>query len=215
MEALRDPKTWMLIVYSLKSNIPNGGYTSPNIPSYVSNYSSTKFTSIVLQSLGFSTLKTYLIAMPLSAFILIVVLSTSFAASKLKNSRCYLMAFTTIIAIIGSALVYSTTKTAPRYAGLCLMGTFSAGIPLQLALVSSNTGGFTKRATVSALLFVSYCVGNIIGPQIFFSWQAGNFKAGSLKRDTEALELSHTQAEIETEFPDFTDWENRHFRYKY
>ena len=38
---------------------------------------------------------------------------------------------------------------------------------MSLTMVSSNVAGYTKKTTVAALYLIAYCVGNIIGPQIF------------------------------------------------
>jgi hypothetical protein len=34
----------------------------------------------------------------------------------------------------------------------------------------------TKKATVSAMLFVAYCTGNIIGPQLFLTKEAPKYE---------------------------------------
>ncbi|KAJ5488434.1 hypothetical protein N7453_011888 [Penicillium expansum] len=38
---------------------------------------------------------------------------------------------------------------------------------LTSGLISLNVAGFTKKSTVSALMFAAYCIGNIAGPQFF------------------------------------------------
>ena len=78
--------------------------------------------------------------------------------------------------IIGSALVYATSSVASRYAGLLLMGIYSVAMPISMAMISSNVGGFTKKATVSAIYFIMYCTGNIIGPQLFFEKEAPKYQ---------------------------------------
>lgn len=52
-------------------------------------------------------------------------------------------------------------------------------MPVSMAIISSNVGGFTKRATVSAIYFIMYCAGNIVGPQLFFARQAPKYQVGS------------------------------------
>jgi hypothetical protein len=84
-----------------------------------------------------------------------------------------------IISILGSGLVYAGTSTAARYAGLLLMGIYSATMPVSLAMISSNVGGFTKKTTVSAIYFIMYCTGNIIGPQLFFTREAPKYQVSS------------------------------------
>ena len=56
------------------------------------------------------------------------------------------------------------------------MGIYSAAMPISMAMISSNIGGFTKKATVSAIYFIMYCAGNIIGPQLFFEEEAPKYQ---------------------------------------
>lgn len=42
----------------------------------------------------------------------------------------------------------------------------------------ANTSGHTKKVTVNALMFLAYCVGNIIAPQFFISSQAPGYSTG-------------------------------------
>lgn len=56
------------------------------------------------------------------------------------------------------------------------MSLYSVSLPLSLAMISANIGGITERATVSAIYFIMYCVGNIIGPQLFFESQAPRYQ---------------------------------------
>ncbi|OQD79239.1 hypothetical protein PENANT_c057G09410 [Penicillium antarcticum] len=144
LEAFIDPKTWLLGVLILASNIPNGGFTT--------------FNGLVLQGFGFSTFNTLLLGIPGGFIVFVFVLSS----------------------IIGSALVYATASVGSRYAGLLLMGIYSAAMPVSMAMISSNVAGFTKKATVSAVYFILYCTGNIIGPQLFFEREAPKYQSGFL-----------------------------------
>lgn len=78
--------------------------------------------------------------------------------------------------IVGSVLVYVCKSVGARYAGLILMGVYSTAMPIALTMISSNVGGFTKKATVGAVFFILYCVGNIIGPQLFFEDEAPKYQ---------------------------------------
>ena len=40
------------------------------------------------------------------------------------------------------------------------------------SLITANTSSSTKRTTVNALFFISYCAGNIIGPFAFKTSEA-------------------------------------------
>ncbi|GFF35947.1 uncharacterized transporter C417.10 [Aspergillus udagawae] len=209
IEAFTDPKTWMLA-----------------------------FSSLILYGFGFSTFKTLLLGMPVGAVILVFVLLSSTISSKIQNCRCIVIAAVGCISILGSALVYATESIASRYAGLLLMGVYSVSMPLSLAMVASNIGGFSKRATVSAIYFVMYCAGNIIGPQLFFEREAPRYQSGfqavivcfvvvvvvalvlgaylrweNRRRDRVAGPVE--DAEKPTELVDITDLTNMQFRYVY
>ena len=47
-----------------------------------------------------------------------------------------------------------------------------------MSLITANTGGSTKRSTVNAVFFISYCVGNIIGPFSFKENEAPRYTSG-------------------------------------
>lgn len=39
---------------------------------------------------------------------------------------------------------------------------------IALSLVASNVAGYTKKTVATAMFYLGYCVGNIIGPFLFF-----------------------------------------------
>ena len=47
-----------------------------------------------------------------------------------------------------------------------------------MSLITANTAGSTKRSTVNAVFFISYCVGNIIGPFSFKPSEAPVYQSG-------------------------------------
>ncbi|KAJ5666558.1 hypothetical protein N7462_010967 [Penicillium macrosclerotiorum] len=222
-ETLLDYKTWLVAVYSLTTNIPNGG--------------SLAFSSLILEGFGFSVLNTFLMGIPIGIVIFVFVLSSTYLSSKLPNARCLIIAAVNIISITGAVIIYTCDTIGAKYAGLCLMQVFSSGMPLSMALVSSNIGGFTKRATVITVLFTCYCAGNIIGPQLFFAREAPRYKSGFLaiiicfaistvtilvlryllifennKRDRTSVPVEQRE---ELRLADLTDIENKNFRYAY
>ncbi|BAE60270.1 unnamed protein product [Aspergillus oryzae RIB40] len=87
-----------------------------------------------------------------------------------------LLAGCTMIALIGNIIVYACESTGVRLFGLYLFVAYAAGIPMTLSMVSSNVAGFTKKATVSAMMFIAYCTGNIVGPFLFFEREAPGYK---------------------------------------
>jgi hypothetical protein len=113
-----------------------------------------------------------------------------------------------------------------------------------MSLITANTGGSTKRTTVNALFFMSYCVGNIIGPFAFKPSEAPVYKSGIIailvaycvevgvclsfafylaacnkKKDNGLIasgKMNATEEEkSEVAFRDLTDIENPFFKYVY
>jgi ACS family allantoate permease-like MFS transporter len=74
--------------------------------------------------------------------------------------------------LVGSLLVRYGPNQGSKLFGLWIFVAYASGIPISLSMISSNVAGFTKKAVVSAMLFIAYCVGNIIGPFLFFPDQA-------------------------------------------
>jgi MFS family permease len=166
IEALRDPTTWFLSLYTFCVNIANGGLTA--------------FGSLVIQGFGYKGLDALLIQMPAGATQLGFVILSSAFCSWVLNMRTITMIVLTLISLTGMVLMYALDagNQAGRMAGYCLSLAFSANMPIGLSLITSNVRGFTKRAVVNACVLVMYCVGNIVGPQFFSVSEAPRYKRG-------------------------------------
>lgn len=107
--------------------------------------------------------------MPLGAAQVVFLTLTAAFATFVPNTRILMMICNTTVSMIGMILVWKLDEDNQkgRLTGLSLGAVFAVNIPLSLSIISSNVAGFTKRSTTSALLFVAYCVGNIVGPQFF------------------------------------------------
>ncbi|KFZ19456.1 hypothetical protein V501_00658 [Pseudogymnoascus sp. VKM F-4519 (FW-2642)] len=163
IEALCDPKTWLIFVYTFCQNVPNGGLTN--------------FAGIIVKGFGFNTFTTLLLGMPGSVFGLFYVLASTYAAHRFKYSRCIIIAMLQIIAMSGCIVVYvlPTSQKWARLVGMFLFPAFSGGMPLSISIVASDIAGYTKKTTVLAILFIAYCAGNIVGPQLFFARDAPRY----------------------------------------
>ena len=53
-----------------------------------------------------------------------------------------------------------------------LTGSYQASFVLSLSLITSNTGGQTKKMLTSAVIWLGACVGNIAGPFFYKTQQA-------------------------------------------
>jgi len=110
-----------------------------------------------------------------------------------------------------------------------------------LALVSRNVAGQTKKTCVVAINFISWAVGNSIGPQVFLTWDAPRYLIAFAthlgcyvlllltlvflrywyKRENARKDALIARGEAKKDealahsFEDLTDRENANFRYVY
>jgi len=59
--------------------------------------------------------------------------------------------------------------------GNYLTNCIGASLPLMYSWVSANFAGHTKKVTMNAILLMSFCLGNIIGPLTFRKADAPNY----------------------------------------
>jgi MFS family permease len=155
IECLIDPKTWLIFGMSLLTQIPNGG--------------TQNFGNIVLKSFGFTSIQSTLLVIPASVIAAGTIAVTGWIAGRFRQLNCILIVCVVTPAIVGSSLIYVRPRTSPgvQLFGYFLLSTGPGGIPLLMSLVGSNYKGVTKKMTMTALLFIAYCAGNIAGPQFF------------------------------------------------
>lgn len=177
--AIKDPQTWCLVLYTFCVNLCNGGVTS--------------FSSIIIAGFGFSNLKALIIQMPIGAAQLVFLVLTSGFATLVRSSRILMMILNTAVSMIGMIMIWKLEEEnrAGKMTGLCLGAVFAANIPLSLSLISSNVAGFTKKSTVSALMFVAYCLGNIVGPQFFLPTEKPGYPVSNFIQITFSQLLMH------------------------
>ncbi|KAJ5209300.1 hypothetical protein N7449_003679 [Penicillium cf. viridicatum] len=177
VQAIKDPQTWLLVLNSFASNLANGGLTS--------------FTSIITAGFGFTDLKALIMQMPQGAAQIVFLLITSITATFIPSSRILGMCLNTVISIVGLILIWKLNPDdqAGRMVGLTLAVVYAINLPISLSIVTSNVAGFSKKSVVSSLLFIAYCVGNIVGPQFFLASEEPSYPTG-IKASMSGLILS-------------------------
>ncbi|KAH0424883.1 hypothetical protein CcaCcLH18_11310 [Colletotrichum camelliae] len=223
-EAFRDPRTYLYVLFSLLMNIPNGGITA--------------FGSIIINSFGFNSRLSLLLNMPTGAVDITCKLLFTYLSDRLLDRT--LFAFIAIlIPMVGGILMIALplTNQAGLLVGYYSIGAAGASWCLIMVMISNNTLGYTKKATVNGLQILAYGAGNWIGPQTFRSNEAPNYKNGKMmvaimyglaactivairlvniwenkRRDKKAAEQPEAVA-TGTEFLDLTDFEQPSFRY--
>jgi len=228
-ECLRDPQTWLLSLITISSNVPNGA---------VSSYQAT-----IIRSFGYTSQQTALLQIPSGGVSIVSILTATYLAGR-YNQRAVNVMTLLIPGILGGCLMSFLPKSnrAGLLIGNYLTNCIGASLPLLYSLVGANFAGHTKKVTMNAILLMSFCLGNIIGPLTFTNASAPDFVpakvtiivtcavalvlAGVLRfyyvwenrrRDRMAAEAGGEGEGVygkDFEFADMTDRENREFRYK-
>lgn len=160
VECLRDPKTWHIFAITILTQIPNGG--------------TQNFGNLVIKSFGFTSLQSTLINIPSSVISAATIAGTGWLAGRYRQLNCVLIVGVVALAVTGSALIYARAHV-PRGGqlfGYFLLATGPSVLPLVMSLVQANYKGVTKKMTMTAMMFIAYCAGNIAGPQFFRTTEA-------------------------------------------
>jgi hypothetical protein len=81
---------------------------------------------------------------------------SGFIASKTRNLRLLVMSFCVVPSILGTVLVYVLPPASRwgRVAAIWIVYTNSASLAVSFSVISGNVAGFTKKMTVTVLLFI-------------------------------------------------------------
>ncbi|PNP78583.1 hypothetical protein FNYG_08062 [Fusarium nygamai] len=226
-EVIKDPNVLLLMVFQVAFSIPNGAHTT--------------FSSLVMAGFGFSRFQVYLLNMPMGAILAFFALGSTYLCSRFSGYRTIIGACLSLISLAGSLLVRYGPNQGSRLFGLWIFVAFAAGFPISLSMVASNVAGFTKKSVASAMMFMAYTTGNIIGPFLFFAREAPEYSSGFLatticfgistvtmivlrfvliaenkRRDRLQQTSAGLQDDTEhLEISDITDRKNLNFRYVY
>lgn len=100
---------------------------------------------------------------------------TSVIAAYVPNTRVLMMILNCAVGLVGMIIVYCTNDKATEMVGLVLSVIPAVNTPLAVSLITANIAGRTKRSCCSALFFITYCIGNIIGPQFYMNKEKPSF----------------------------------------
>ncbi|KAI1140389.1 major facilitator superfamily transporter allantoate [Hypoxylon sp. FL0543] len=155
------------VVSVVISSIPNGG---------MSNY----FSQLIV-SFGFSENQSLLLGVPGGAVQVASLLIAGHFGDRFKN-RILFAAGGVLVSVLGLFLILllPDSNSGGRLAGYYLYQCVSTGFVALLSLISTNVAGWTKKTTSAAMYLIAYCVGNIIGPQVFQSTDAPRYRNANI-----------------------------------
>ncbi|QKX58986.1 uncharacterized protein TRUGW13939_06114 [Talaromyces rugulosus] len=224
----KDKQTWVLFFITVLAMIDNGA---------VSN-----FSSIIIATFGFSPERTTVIQMPSGAVSIIATVTATYIIGAVGH-RSYMIAIITLPSILGAGLLLAldNSQKVGKLFGVYLLNSCPAMLPIIYSWNSANTSGYTKRVMRNALTLIAFCVGNLIGPQMFVSSDAPNYNPAKItlivtmvgvvvlavflrqliasenqKRDKKQTQFPAQEGPgPDLAFSDLTDIQNRQFRYLY
>ncbi|KAI7280382.1 MFS general substrate transporter [Hortaea werneckii] len=203
-EALRDPQCWILFFFTLLNETVNGGVAN--------------FGKLIVKGLsGGDALLTTAYGIPQGAWQVFFVFTGPYIASRFKNIRTIIMIIYIFPTIIGFSLFWNLDhEQHPKGLLVCyyIVGSYVASLVLALQLPATNVGGYTKRVTATAFVFLGYCAGNIVGPHAWLASEAPVYQTGCKKRDQQQMQEVPLDGDDEA-IEDRTDFENPAFRYSY
>ncbi|KAM0715236.1 hypothetical protein Q7P37_008734 [Cladosporium fusiforme] len=166
-EAYMDYKTWLFTLLGFVSNVPNGG---------ISN-----FSTLVIQGLGFDTLHTALLGIPQGVLVVIWIglgaLANKYMPPNSRTFVCAIFMLPTLAGALGFLLAPDDAYVG-RLICFYLTGSYQASFVISLSLITSNTGGQSKKMIVSGMIWFGACIGNIVSPFFYLAEQAPRYQLG-------------------------------------
>ncbi|KAH8668885.1 major facilitator superfamily domain-containing protein [Xylariales sp. PMI_506] len=233
VEAFKDPQLWFSFLNAFLNNVPNGGLTT--------------FSTLIYESFGFDSWETILYGLPRNAVGFVLFIVVAYSLRRWQNIRIWIMVASCIISFIGllclSLLPNDSQHEWIKWGMYMMTVVFAFAIFVAWTLIPSNVAGGTKKTVVSSMTFIGYCVGNMVGSQVFQTTDAPRYIKGTVaccvalgletivlllwrfwymyeNRRRDRLAAASNLSEEEQERlgremgeKDLTDWENPYFRY--
>lgn len=166
-EAALEPKSYIWMAMAMLLNI---GASVANT-----------FGPLIINGLHFDKYTSSLLNMPFGALQVIVILLASYLSQKAKVKGAILVLFMLPV-VAGLAVLYSvkrdTSARAALLVGYYLLAFLFGGNPLIVTWIVGNTAGTTKKSVVMSLYNAASSAGNIVGPILFNSADAPEYKPG-------------------------------------
>jgi MFS family permease len=157
-ESILDIKLWLVALMMASAYTVNGAVSG--------------FGPLIVSTFGYSTLDSILFQFPLGGICFIFILLTGFLSSRIPNIRIILLVLCCLPVMAGCAIIWKSSwyhRAAAPVVGYSIIGWFGAVVSLIITIGMVNVAGQTKKCFMAATIFVAYCVGNIVGPQLIKS----------------------------------------------
>jgi len=139
---------------------------------YTVNGAISGFGPLIVLNFGYPELDAILFQLPLGGTAFVFIVLTGFLSSQIPNIRHILLILCCLPAIAGSAIIWKSKwyiHAPVPLIGYAIIGFFGPVVSLIITVGMANVAGHTKKCFMAATIFVAYCIGNIIGPQLIKS----------------------------------------------
>ncbi|KAK6226072.1 pantothenate transporter [Colletotrichum tabaci] len=179
-EALRDPRTALYALMALFITLPTPIVKASRPSQYIPR--PLRFSSLVINGFGYSKFETMLVGLPSGAVAFILVWVGALGPRFLPNTRCFFGMFLAAVPLLGSLLlvVLPANLKWGIVASTWLAGSTAPPLGQVVGLMASNIKGNTKKSVVSAIFFIFYCIGCIVGPQLWQKQDAPRYTKGCI-----------------------------------
>lgn len=146
-------------------------------PMQTHTLTTNQFSTIIINGFGFDKYKTVILGLAAVPFQLIAFALMFIVTSVVRRARLYGIIGLYLNSLLGILLVKFLPEENRwgRLTGFWLVRAYMPMVAMTLGILASNTAGFTKKSTTGAMLFIGYCVGNMVGPQFFISTEAPGY----------------------------------------
>jgi len=132
-------------------------------------------------SFGYNSKQSLLLGIPGGAIEIIALIAAGWAGDYYRN-RLLVCTSGLLLSILGMLLVtcLDNHHNVGKLIGYYLTQASPTPFVALLSLISTNVAGWTKKTTVAAMYLIGYCVGNIIGPQVFQAKDAPDYRPAKI-----------------------------------
>lgn len=201
----------------------------------ISNGGLNTFSAQIVSGFGFNSLQTVLLGMPTGVIQAVSSILVALPPRYIKDTRCLCAGLCCLVPLVCSIIIRKLPDS--NIAGLLtsyyFFYFFWGPYAVALSLPMANTSGHTKKVTVNAMVFLAYCVANILAPQTFRASQAPHYTSGyncilgfessavvlmaiyyfGVKWENRRRDQLQVNGDSPVEEGDLTDWEKPSFRY--
>ncbi|KAJ3894591.1 MFS general substrate transporter [Lentinula edodes] len=168
LEAFTDIRTWLIVLTTMMTSIPNGALSN--------------FSNIIIRNFGYTSRQTLILSTPAGAVASLMTLFCGWYSDR-KNERMIPIIIALVPTIVGAAMLIGLNDSGKKGALLFatyLIGTFGSSLSTVYAYNASNTSGHTKKSTVNAMTLLTFSIGNIVGTEIFLPKDAPAYIPGKI-----------------------------------